>query len=217
MLSGDIVECSQPVRLLLLDEFDEVSDDPAVPKMLSRAEASRGRVTGTGCGLPERNQNLKNKKANRIAVYHRVYASEDLEHAARTLYELTYMSQQKVPGAERLLRLDIDGHRDRQTPSGFDDEMYRLMYEFIIPSLMEYLTEAHLPIGLVTHKDGKQQNDEIPKVVIIESCPGKIPDEKRHEQLLVSDSEMQEIVGSTASARDDDRATVIFRRGEKQS
>jgi hypothetical protein len=157
-------------------------------------------------------QKTKPKDVKGWAIYHRVYAHEDFEHAARTLYDLVYNTQRRCPGAKRSLFLDIDGHRNEA--GGFDGEMFSLINQFIMPTLMKYLTSASVPIfGEFARKDGSPQIDEIPQVLVIEYRPGKIPADKRNGN--VADLTAEELEGIQAQVPADlpeDRAAVIFRK-----
>jgi hypothetical protein len=79
------------------------------------------------------------------------------------------------------------------------------------------LTEAHLPIGVLKRKDNSPQSDDVAKVMIIERCPGVIPEDKRSGTMLTVDAdlELQQLI-EAAHAKDDGQATIIFRQGERQ-
>ena len=107
-----------------------------------------------------------NGKTERIAIYHVVYENEDFEDAANTIFELVSSAQKQYPGAERLLYLDIDGHRNNK--GGFDADMFELQVQYITGFLMKYLTEVHIPLGGIINNK-KQDNDIPDKLQIIDN------------------------------------------------
>jgi hypothetical protein len=99
------------------------------------------------------------------AIYHRVYAHEGFDEAAQTLFKLVKMAQQEQPNKERVLFLDIDGHRNEQ--GGFDTDMVELQTQFLMGFLSRFLTEISCPLGTV--KNTKVQENDIPEVLNIRS------------------------------------------------
>ena len=59
--------------------------------------------------------------ADRIALYHRVMRRENFEKAAKDLFELLKTAQVKSPDKDRVLYVDIDGHRNSE--GGYDHDM----------------------------------------------------------------------------------------------
>jgi hypothetical protein len=107
---------------------------------------------------------LENSKG--VAIYHCVYANEGFELTAQTLFRLVREAQEKSPRAERLLYLDIEGHRDRE--GGFDADMLELQQHFILNFLMEFLTEVNVPLASgVRRQDGTPQSENIPEELTI--------------------------------------------------
>ncbi len=98
-----------------------------------------------------------------VAIYHNIFAHEGFEESAKILIGLIKHAQQESPNGKRTLYLDIEGHRNRQ--KGFDKDMFELQRFFILGFLMPYLGEAHLP--LISVKNKKPQNNDIPKEILI--------------------------------------------------
>jgi hypothetical protein len=102
------------------------------------------------------------------AIYHRVYAKERFEEAAQTLFRLVQQAQKVRPGAERVLYLDIDGHRRRD--GGFDSDMFELQQHFILGFLMQFLTEVNMPLATgVRRKDASPQSEDLPEALTIQN------------------------------------------------
>lgn len=104
-----------------------------------------------------------NNDTKRIAIYHVVYENENFEDAASTLFGLISNAQQKFPDYERILYLDIDGHRDKK--GVFDEDMFELQCQYILGFLFKYLSKAYLPIVEVENKEG--QRNDIPEKFFI--------------------------------------------------
>ena len=66
-----------------------------------------------------------------------------------------------------MLFLDIEGYR--QADGSFDTDMRELQPDFLLGVSAQFLTEAHCP--LVTLRNPRRQNDDIPEDVIIEPRP----------------------------------------------
>jgi hypothetical protein len=98
---------------------------------------------------------IKNE-GNCVALYHRVYAHEGFEHAAKILFDLVRAAQDQAPNKPRQLFLDIDGHRN--TKGGFDADMAELQTEFLATFLLPFLTVAHTPL-LDGVRNPNQRND----------------------------------------------------------
>lgn len=94
--------------------------------------------------------------AKGIGLYHRVLAHEGFEQAATALFEMVREAERRWPGKPRHLYLDIDGHRNDQ--GGYDADMFELQRDYVLGSLMPFLSQAGLPLlGVV--KNAKQRND----------------------------------------------------------
>lgn len=98
-------------------------------------------------------------KIDRIVIYHTVFENENFEDAASTLFGLVSNAQKNYPGFERILYLDIDGHKNNN--GGFDEDMFELQQQYIIGFLMKYLSEVHIP--LITLVNNRGQCDDIPE------------------------------------------------------
>ena len=109
-----------------------------------------------------------------IALYHRIMRRETFEKAAKDLFELLKVAQIKTPNIERVLYVDIDGHKNSQ--GGYDRDMLELQKEFGIGFLGKYFTEVHFP--LIEFKNPNPQCNDIPKGLEIFS-----PESKKDYQL----------------------------------
>jgi hypothetical protein len=121
----------------------------------------------------EQRRRVKQEGGAPVAIYHRVYASEGFDEAAQTLFRLVQQSQSTSPGAERLLYIDIDGHRNEA--GGFDSDMFELQQHFVLGFLMQFLTEVNMPLApSVRRKADSPQSNDIPEALTIQK-----PDEQR--------------------------------------
>lgn len=91
-----------------------------------------------------------------VALYHVVYENEGFEEAAKAIFGLVQLAEKKIPGKDRILYLDIEGHRN--TEGGFDVDMMELQKEFLVGFLVRYLSEINAPLIKGKNKEG-QQND----------------------------------------------------------
>jgi hypothetical protein len=93
-----------------------------------------------------------------LALYHCVYAAESFNDAAHDLFDLVQYACQTFPRAERQLIVDIEGHR---TPSNaFDGDMFELQKEFLVGYLLQFLTEARVPLAHV--RNPNPQLEDLP-------------------------------------------------------
>ena len=76
-------------------------------------------------------------KSGRLALYHRVYRRENFEKAAKDLFGLIQKAQKDNPNMERVMYVDIDGHRNEA--GGFDADMRELQIEFGTSMLLPYV------------------------------------------------------------------------------
>jgi len=105
--------------------------------------------------IPENINQLRKKAA---AIYHLIFSHENFETSAKILFSLVNEVQKKSPNQKRILFLDIEGHRNKN--NGFDGDMYELQIHFISGFLLQYLSEAYLP--LIAVKNKKCQNNDVP-------------------------------------------------------
>ncbi|MCP4680078.1 MAG: hypothetical protein GY854_32215 [Deltaproteobacteria bacterium] len=110
---------------------------------------------------------VTDEKERAVALYHVVYANEGFEEAARALFGLVQKAEQEAPGKDRILYLDIDGHRNSE--GGFDADMLELQQEYLVGFLGKYLSEIKAPLVNIKIKNG-QQND-IPPELMISAAP----------------------------------------------
>ena len=95
---------------------------------------------------------------NKIVLYHRVMRRENFEKAAKDLFALLKTAQVKNPNIDRILYVDIDGHKNSK--GGFDHDMLELQKEFGIGLLGKYFSEVHFP--LIEFINPHQQCNDIP-------------------------------------------------------
>jgi hypothetical protein len=120
-----------------------------------------------------------------IAIYHSIFAGEDFEVSAKTLWTLVANAQERMPGRPRWLFLDIEGHRNSE--GGFDHDMWELQRNFVLGGLCRYLKKAYMP--LIAVENPKAQRNDVPKQVNI------LPASERLEAAIKSASEMEIFVG----------------------
>jgi len=106
-----------------------------------------------------------------VALYHVVYAHEGFEESAQALFALVRRAQTVRPGKRRRLFLDIEGHRT--SDGNFDADMLELQNTFLAEFLAPFLCEVHCP--LVTLKNPRTQDDDIPDELIIQDSPSESP------------------------------------------
>lgn len=113
---------------------------------------------------------MKDKK---IAIYHRVYRRENFEKAAKDLFDLIRVAQEQNPNKDRVMYVDIDGHRN--AAGGYDADMEELQREFAANVLLQFVKEIHFPLG--TYSNPHNQNNNVPEMLLI----GNERDEKLEE------------------------------------
>ncbi len=99
-----------------------------------------------------------------VSIYHVVYQLERFEESAQTVFNLVRKAQQQQPGKQRILYLDIEGHKNDD--GGFDADMFELQNEFLMGFLIRYLSEIHTP--LVRAKNPNLQDNNIPPAMVIQ-------------------------------------------------
>jgi hypothetical protein len=115
----------------------------------------------------DRRNQVEKSGGGQIAIYHRVYVREGFDEAAQTLFRLVREAQRTSPGVERVLYLDIDGHRNEA--GGFDSDMFELQQHFVLGFLLQFLTEVNMPLAAgVRRKADSPQSDDIPEALTIQ-------------------------------------------------
>lgn len=99
----------------------------------------------------------------KIAIYHRIMNRENFEVAARDLLTLIYNTQLRAPGQERILYVDISGHRNNENV--FDKDMLELQQEYGKRFLLQFVSEIHFPLYTIKNPN-KQNNDVSEKIKI---------------------------------------------------
>jgi hypothetical protein len=98
-----------------------------------------------------------------IRLYHRIISTEKFEQTVNILLNMIHQAQLQNPDQKRILYLDITGHRNQL--GGYDTDTYELMSEFIPKHLVMWLTEAHMPLGML---ENPFQMNDVPEGVVIE-------------------------------------------------
>lgn len=93
-----------------------------------------------------------------IALYHRVMRRENFEKAAKDLFDLLKSAQLKFPNMNRVLYVDIDGHK--YPAGGYDHDMYELQKDFGIGFLGKFFSEIHFP--LIAIQNPNPQCNDVP-------------------------------------------------------
>jgi hypothetical protein len=102
-------------------------------------------------------------RTTKISLYHLIFEDEGFNDSASHIHRLLKSSQDNHPNQERLLFLDIDGHRNEE--GGFDHDMFELQENFLLGFLAPYFTEVYMP--LATFKNDKLQRNDIPNTIEI--------------------------------------------------
>lgn len=100
---------------------------------------------------------------DKIALYHRVYRREDFEKAAKDLFDLLKSAQVKYPNVDRILYVDIDGHKNAD--GSYDHDMVELQKDFGMSFMGKFFSEVHFP--LLHFINQNPQCNEIPKMLEI--------------------------------------------------
>jgi hypothetical protein len=117
--------------------------------------------------MGEERRNRVEQSGSQVAIYHRVYAREGFDEAAQALFRLVREAQRTSPGAQRVLYLDIDGHRNEA--GGFDADMFELQQNFVLSFLFQFLTEVNMPLAAgVRRKSDSPQSEDIPEALTIQ-------------------------------------------------
>ena len=95
---------------------------------------------------------------DKIILYHRVMRRENFEKATRDLFDLLKTAQIKSPNIDRILYVDIDGHKNSK--GGFDHDMFELQQDFGIGFLGKFFSEVHFP--LINFINPNPQCNDIP-------------------------------------------------------
>ena len=100
---------------------------------------------------------------DKIALYHRVLKRENFEKAAKDLFDLLRSAQAKEPNVDRVLYVDIDGHKT--SDGSYDHDMFELQKDFGISFMGKFFSEVHFP--LIDFINPNPQCNEVPKMLEI--------------------------------------------------
>ena len=84
---------------------------------------------------------------------------QNISKIKRQLFDLLKLSQIKSPNVDRVLYVDIDGHKN--TEGGYDNDMYELQKEFGISFLGKFFSEVYFP--LIHFINPNPQCNNVPK------------------------------------------------------
>jgi hypothetical protein len=112
-----------------------------------------------------RRRKVEIQPGKKVALYHCISPREGFEESAQALFHLIQNAQETAPGVERVLFLDIEGHRNAK--GAFDADMFELQQNFIPSVLMPFLSEVHMPLAQVRRPDGSPQSNDVPPELII--------------------------------------------------
>lgn len=93
-----------------------------------------------------------------IALAHRVLANDDFDRTAQILLTLLNRAQRQCPNADRVLFLEIAGHRNSK--GEYDQDMLELQTKFMAEFLIQFLVRVETPLGIF--KNPGLQNNAIP-------------------------------------------------------
>ena len=108
-------------------------------------------------------KNTHPKKGAPVALYHDMLVSENFERCAVRLFSILQTAQEQHPNKKRILYLDVQGHRN--SAGGFDQDALEITQDFVMGSLMPYLSEAVTPFFHL--KNPKPQRNDIPPELIV--------------------------------------------------
>lgn len=95
---------------------------------------------------------------NSVSIYHQVAPEHDFLRAAQDLFALLQEAQQQFPNWQRILYLDIYGHKSENGQP--DEDMIELQQEFFFACIAPFLTAFDLPI--VDGLNPNPQRNDIP-------------------------------------------------------
>lgn len=95
-------------------------------------------------------------KKKRLAIYHDMHVEEDFERCASRIFTMTKRASDDLPGVERILFLDVQGHRN--SAGGYDHDAYELMTDFLIGFMLPYLTEVHTPLSVASNPNTQRED-----------------------------------------------------------
>jgi HNH endonuclease len=115
--------------------------------LMSKRESAltHSKETDVGWLIEENHNHEGSLKSKAIAIYHLVFSHEDFETAANHLFELVKNAQKQCPNQNRVLFLDIEGHRNKK--GGFEHDMFELQTDYLMGSLSPFLKEAYMPLN----------------------------------------------------------------------
>jgi hypothetical protein len=98
-------------------------------------------------------------KRTSTAIYHVIMPKDTFEDAAQAIFASVFLLQKNYPNQERMIVIDIEGHRNKQ--GGFDHDMFELQCYFNLNIILPYVTRIFSPLACVENK--YPQINEIPE------------------------------------------------------
>ena len=98
-----------------------------------------------------------------VLLVHDMRVHETFEQCSHRLFTIVRDAVRRFPTKPRFLHLMVQGHRN--SVGGFDDDAFEIMSEFLLGTLMPFLTEASTPLLHVRNPNG--QSNDIPDELII--------------------------------------------------
>lgn len=98
---------------------------------------------------------------NTAHIYHIVRATDDFESACNAVFALIRRAAVELPGARRVLYIDIEGHEGAS--SGYDGDFFEFQQEFLQGFLGPFLTAMDLP--LISVFNPRDQREDLPDLI----------------------------------------------------
>jgi hypothetical protein len=95
---------------------------------------------------------------NSVSIYHQIAPEDGFVKAAQDIFALVKEAQSKFPNWQRILYLDIYGHKGENGQP--DEEMIELQQEFFFSAIAPFLTAFELPI--VDGLNPNPQRNDVP-------------------------------------------------------
>ncbi len=98
-----------------------------------------------------------------VGVYHIVEESDDFDKSAQAVFDLLRRAQKEHPGIDRVLYIDINGHRGDVV--GFDQDFFEFQQEFLQGFLGPFFAALDMPLSSVFNPN--EQRNDVPDIIDI--------------------------------------------------
>ena len=98
-----------------------------------------------------------------VGVYHIVEESVDFDKSAQAVFDLLRRAQKEHPGIDRVLYIDINGHRGDVV--GFDQDFFEFQQEFLQGFLGPFFAALDMPLSSVFNPN--EQRNDVPDIIDI--------------------------------------------------